>query len=96
MAEVFFESFAVSGLSLMKTPVLALYATGRTTGVVLEIGSSCCHAVPVFEGFPLQNAAVVSPLNGELLTTRMQKLMADTGYSFTTPVENDILINIKV
>lgn len=96
MAEVLFESFAISGLNLMKSPVLALHATGRTTGVALEIGYSCCQAVPVFEGFPLQHAAVVSSLNGKLLTERLQKLMAKTGYIFTTPVEQDILRTIKV
>lgn len=96
MAEVLFESFAISGLYLMKSPVLALHASGRTTGVALETGYSCCYAAPVFEGFPLKQSTEVSPLDGELLTNRLQKLMAETGYSFTTPMERDILNSIKV
>ncbi|KOB71424.1 actin [Operophtera brumata] len=87
MAEVLFESFAISGLYLMKSPALVLHASGRTTGVALETGYSCCYAAPVFEGFPLKQSTEVSPLNGELLTNRLQKLMVEIGYSFTTPEE---------
>ncbi|XP_063837651.1 uncharacterized protein LOC135086789 [Ostrinia nubilalis] len=95
MAEILFEAFAIQGLYLAKAPVLALNASGRTSGVVWESGYSSSNITPVFEGFPLKHATITSPLTGQKLTDRLQKLMAETGYSFTTPIERKLLDRIK-
>ncbi|KAG6446952.1 actin-85C-like [Manduca sexta] len=95
MSEILFETFAINGIYLAKSPILVLYASGRTSGLVWECGHSCSYAAPVFEGFPLKNATVCSSLTGEVLSNRFQKLLAETGYSFTTPVERDLMDQIK-
>merc|ERR1719471_748564 len=53
MAEIFFEKFNVPALSVAPQAILSLYASGRTTGVVLDAGHGVSHSVPVFEGFAL-------------------------------------------
>ena len=50
LAETFFESFHVPALYVAAQAILSLYASGRTTGVVLDSGDGVTHAVPVFEG----------------------------------------------
>lgn len=39
-AEIFFETFNVPALFISLQAVLSLYATGRTTGVVLDSGNT--------------------------------------------------------
>jgi len=50
MAEIMFETFNVPGLYVGSQAVFSLYASGRTRGVVLEMGDGVTHAVPIFEG----------------------------------------------
>lgn len=46
MAEIMFESFQVSALYITNPAVLALYASGRTEGLVLDCGEDVSCAVP--------------------------------------------------
>lgn len=51
-AEIFFETFNVPALYMSMQAVLSLYATGKTTGVVLDSGDGVTHAVPIYEALP--------------------------------------------
>lgn len=55
-AQILFETFNCPALFMSIQAVLALYASGRTTGVVLDSGDGVTHAVPVYDGFAIQNA----------------------------------------
>ncbi|CAK1554027.1 unnamed protein product [Leptosia nina] len=77
------------------TSTCAARPSGRTTGVVWESGYSCNYTAPVFEGFPLKHATICSEVNGKILTERLQNLLKEVGYSFTTPREIDLLDKLK-
>eukprot|EP00435_Cladocopium_sp_Y103_P031470 s845_g8.t1 len=49
MVQMMFETFGVPSLHLATHAVLSLYASGRTTGIVLDCGLSQTRAVPVCE-----------------------------------------------
>lgn len=53
MCQVWFEQFGVPCLYVLVQAVLALYALGRTTGVVVDSGDGVSHVVPVYDGFAL-------------------------------------------
>lgn len=93
--QVMFETFNVPAVYLELGPVLDLYASGRTTGVVISIGDSAMHAVPVYEGYALPHAIVSSSFGGRSLTEFAMKIMTERGYSFTTAAERDIIRDIK-
>lgn len=90
-----FESFNVPALYIASSAVLALYGTGRTSGMVLESGDRLTHCVPVYEGHALPYATIRLELGGHDLTDFLVNLLEDRGYSFTTKAEREIARDIK-
>lgn len=95
MAEMMFEVFNVPCLYVQKTPVLALYASGKTIGMVLESGEGITNTVSVYEGYAIPHAIHRIPLAGKDITEHLRLMLKERGYSFTTPAEIEIVRDIK-
>ncbi|KAF1775321.1 hypothetical protein JG687_00005091 [Phytophthora cactorum] len=93
--EVFFEAFNVPSLFVSPQAVLSLYASGRTTGVVLDVGDGVAHVVPVYEGFTLPHAITRMDIAGRDVTGHLQLLLRRAGYNFQTSAEREVVREIK-
>ena len=81
-AEIFFETFSVPALYISMQAVLSLYATGRTTGVVLDSGDGVTHAVPIYEGYALPLSIMRSDIAGRDVTRYLKLLLRFVGIIF--------------
>ena len=95
MTEIMFETYKAPGLYVAIQAVLALYASGRTTGMVLDAGDGVTHTVPVYEGFAVSHAIRRLDIAGRDLTEYMQRLLMQRGYSFSTSAEFQLVREIK-
>ena len=89
-----FEEFHVPAFYLSNQAILSLYATGRTTGLVVEIGDGVGHTIPVYEGHALLDTVGRSELAGRDLTSYLGKLLNEVGLN-SSPLELKTIREIK-
>ncbi|KAL8674521.1 MAG: hypothetical protein Q9168_001113 [Polycauliona sp. 1 TL-2023] len=94
-AQLLFETFNIPALYTSIQAVLSLYASGRTTGVVLDAGDGVSHAVPVYEGFAMPNSIRRIDVAGRDVTEHMQMLFRKSGAVFHTSAEKEVVRLIK-
>jgi actin-related protein len=92
MAEMMFERFNVPAMHIAISGVLALYASGRTTGLVLDSGDGVSFTMPIYEGYADRNAIVRLDLAGRDVTHYLARLLTERGYYATSSAERDCIV----
>ena len=70
-----FEKYNVPAYFLVKNAVLAAFANGRATGIVVDSGATHTSAVPVQDGFVLTQAIGKSPLGGDYISMQCRQFL---------------------
>ncbi|MCD6491401.1 MAG: actin, cytoplasmic 2 [Candidatus Njordarchaeia archaeon] len=95
MAEIMFETFGVPALYVGTQAILALYASGRVSGLVVDSGDGVTHIVPIQESFLITHAVKRLNLAGRDITEYLARLLTARGYYFTSSAEMEIVREIK-
>lgn len=97
MARMMFETFSVPAMYVMMDAVLAFLASGRGTGVAVDVGYTTTHAVSIYEGHALPHGIERMCVGGRHLTDYMVKMISASRecYTPTTPSEREVVREMK-
>eukprot|EP00899_Mesostigma_viride_P004655 jgi/Mesvir1/14190/Mv09647-RA.1 len=81
MCKMLFENLQVPAVCIMDQCVLSLFATRRTSGLVINIGMGASTVTPVWQGRPLREHAAVSGAGAMMVSLHLSRMMATAGYA---------------
>lgn len=59
MMQIMFETFNTPAMYTAIQAMLSLYASGHTTGIVIDFSNGITHTVPVYEGIPSPTSSCI-------------------------------------
>ncbi|XP_036370416.1 actin-3-like [Octopus sinensis] len=95
MAEIMFEKFNTHALCIADQTLLSLLASGRITGMSVNVGHGITQIVPVYDGSIKREAAVQWDFGGVDMTDYLTSMLTERGYSFDSPSQMETVRNIK-
>eukprot|EP00013_Stygamoeba_regulata_P009295 CAMPEP_0177674060 /NCGR_PEP_ID=MMETSP0447-20121125/26330_1 /TAXON_ID=0 /ORGANISM="Stygamoeba regulata, Strain BSH-02190019" /LENGTH=381 /DNA_ID=CAMNT_0019182083 /DNA_START=93 /DNA_END=1238 /DNA_ORIENTATION=+ len=94
-AQLMFETYSGPALFLACDAVLAMYASGRASGLSITLGADKLDCVAVYEGHAMPHTATRLEVGGRQLDNHLMKLLTECGYSFTCGGERELVRDIK-
>lgn len=93
--QIMMETFNVPAYYSTYPEVLSLYASGLTTGCVIDAGETITHIVPVYECFSMTHVAQRLEVGGRQINGFLKTLLIQNGIELQSSNERDVLRNIK-
>ena len=93
--QILFETFNIGALYVKLDMVLAMIASGRVTGTVVNSGASVTHVVPIFQGYGLPHAIMRLDLGGDDVTRQLATLLSERCYNVTSLADREAVNKMK-
>merc|ERR1712142_42146 len=85
LCEIMFEKYEIPAYFLCKNAVLSAFANGRATGLIFDTGAAVTSAVPVHDGYVLQNCIVRTPLGGDYVGSQSKSYLDEQKIEIVPP-----------
>lgn len=89
MLDAMLDKYQFAGANVAMQAILALYAQGLDTGVVLDSGDGVSHCIPVWQGVMLEGKMKRLDVAGRNVTERLVKLLQARGFNFHRSADMD-------
>ena len=77
-----FETFDIPGLYLADSTLLSLYAAGKFTGMVIDMGDGITQFSPIYDAALIEDKCERINIGGKDITKYMKKILNKKGYNF--------------
>ena len=94
-AQLMFETFDAKSFAFASQGPCALYASGRTTGIVLDSGEGITQCLPIYDSFIVNRAANRINIGGKDVGDHFTRILFERGYNFTGPADRFLVQKIK-
>ncbi|KAI9834309.1 MAG: Arp2/3 complex subunit, actin nucleation center [Phylliscum demangeonii] len=95
MCELMFEHYQFGGVYVAIQAVLALYAQGLSSGVVVDSGDGVTHIVPVYESTVLNHLTRRLDVAGRDVTRQLIALLLRRGYALNRTADFETVRQMK-
>ncbi|KAK9381576.1 actin family [Kockiozyma suomiensis] len=95
MVDIMLEKYNFGGVYVAIQAVLALYAQGLSSGVVVDSGDGVTHIVPVYESTVLNHLTRRLDVAGRDVTRQLINLLLRRGYAFNRTADFETVRQIK-
>ncbi|KEG09935.1 putative actin [Trypanosoma grayi] len=79
VAQILFEEKQAAGMCVGVAPLLSLYATGQTTGIVLDVGEGVSSVAAAVQGYAVTEMMQREDFGGGAVTQYLQRLLREYG-----------------
>lgn len=94
--EIMFETYEVSSFFIEQSSLLDLYASGRNSGIVIEIGEGVTTVCPFYDGYSILRSVKRQNFGGIDLNEFLEDLIqCESGFAFNTSSDRLIVKDIK-
>ncbi|KAI8350085.1 actin family [Mortierella sp. GBAus27b] len=91
-----FETYNVPQVSIADQAVMSLYASGRTTGLVVNSGEFETHITPIYCGSAMHHGVIqFDRIAGREIDYQFTKRLQERGYTFDGSLERSVMRDIK-